>query len=266
MYNRLAIVWQDTLLSLCFDRPPTTPSLSIEASDDCELSHAEAMYILCNKTQLAMSADRREGDFASLLSNVLGIEKIASQTARHLQSQSNCSTIAQHCQFFVFNLNISFAIAWLCRPTMRSHNSLGVQDARLKAQLRAKCKTNLIQCVQSYIQLNSISIVASRSWAIIHNGLSSALLLGLLDTSKTDSQIRDLLSDILNLLSTEERLSDDGDTKSDAWLSKPHERAIAALRNMYFRKGDAEEPAARPGSESDEPCATTAFQQPEANP
>ncbi|KAF7919714.1 uncharacterized protein EAE97_011632 [Botrytis byssoidea] len=42
-----------------------------------------------------------------------------------------------------------------------------------------------------------MSVVTSRSWSIMHNGLSSALLLGLLGGTARDTEVRDLQGKIL---------------------------------------------------------------------
>lgn len=52
-YYRLAIVWQDSLLSLCFDRPPVTAPSATGPQLSDEMSYVDAMYSLCDITLTA---------------------------------------------------------------------------------------------------------------------------------------------------------------------------------------------------------------------
>jgi len=67
---------------------------------------------------------------------------------------------------------------------------------------------------------------------MIHQGLSSALLLGILGESKSRPEIVDLQLRVIDVLSnTEEAEVSSGDVPT-AWLSSSHVRALRALRSL----------------------------------
>jgi hypothetical protein len=236
MPHRLALVWQDSLLSLCFDRPPvTTPARAIPELVD-GISYTDAMNSLCDITLRSINT-RVHHDmpcFTMVLENVARIEDIYLKSIGCRGGVGCASSLRQRCENCALNLHISFAIAWLCRPALRNRHSPELRT-ELQLQLIEKCTKNLLACVRAFVQLHSLSILASRSWAVIHNGLSSALLLGLLGETTTNPEVRESLGEILEILSTESE--DEGSQGHDRdgyiELSRPHSRAVAVLRRLY---------------------------------
>lgn len=135
---------------------------------------------------------------AEILEDVSNVEQIRSKSIG-LNGEPHQLNMIQRCETSILNLHISFVIAWLCRPALRSRDSIPRISAR--SQRFEKCYKNLVQCVRAFVQLHSMSIVASRSWSIVHNGLSSALLLGLLGSIARDAEVRELQGNILEIFS-----------------------------------------------------------------
>ncbi|TVY20649.1 hypothetical protein LARI1_G004559 [Lachnellula arida] len=230
-----ALVWQDSLLSLCFDRPPvTTPSLS-DTQLAGELRYQDAMNLLCDRI-LRTIRDRANGNspnFVAILESVYKIEEIYQNSIANTAGQSRLS-ISKRSEMFALSLHISFVIAWICRPALANSRS---PEQRTETQLILieKCHANLLECIRAFVRLHSVNSLSSRSWPIIHNGLSSALLLGLLGATNTNLEVRQLQGDILDILSAE---SDDGDDQEQGVggnieLSAPHVRAFTVLRRLY---------------------------------
>ncbi|TVY51187.1 hypothetical protein LCER1_G007576 [Lachnellula cervina] len=230
-----ALVWQDSLLSLCFDRPPvTTPSMSSTQLVG-ELRYQDAMNLLCDRT-LRTIRDRANGNspnFVGILESVYKIEEIHQNSIANTAGHSRLS-ISKRSEMFALSLHISFVIAWICRPALANSRS-PEQSSETQLILVEKCHTNLLGCIRAFVRLYSINKLSSRSWPIIHNGLSSALLLGLLGATNTNLEVRQLQGDILDILSAE---SDDEDGQEqpvggNIELSAPHARALAVLRRLY---------------------------------
>ncbi|RDW85883.1 hypothetical protein BP5796_04208 [Coleophoma crateriformis] len=194
-------------------------------------SYKDAMDTLCDIIIRSNSIGTRHAtpDFGSIQATVARIEHIRLKNIGHPMH----SNIRQRCETCALDLHISFIIAWLCRPSLRGRHNLQ-SKTDVQVQLMEKCIENLLRSVRAFVQLHSLSIVASRSWAVIHNGLSSALLLGLLGETATNGEVRDLLGEILDILSRdpEEQGRQGQDLDLDFELSAPHTRAVTALRRL----------------------------------
>ena len=229
-------MWQDSLLSVCFDRPPLTTPARLEVQLSGRLSYTDAMYALCDRTLriIGVRVHRDKRNFSIILEDVAKIEEIRRQSLGSPHGVPHTLGIRQRTESCALNLHISFIIAWLCRPVLQNHHS---PESRTGVQLRLReiCNKNLIECIRAFVQLHSLSTLASRSWAVIHNGLSSALLLSLLGQTATNSQVQKLQGQIIHILSTEpnDRGGQGKDVHNNIELSLAHTRAVAALRSLY---------------------------------
>ncbi|KAH8799168.1 hypothetical protein F5884DRAFT_863844 [Xylogone sp. PMI_703] len=228
----LTAKWQDALLSLCFDRPPVTAIFSQNSQPIVAKSYPEAMHMLCNEVLRSMTIRISHiADVDSIMGAASQIENLSSQIPERLISCSHCSNIQQLCEYFAFNLNLSFVISSICRPALH-HVIAAESQPGLWMDLAVKCKQNLIRCVEAFVQLHSLSIVALRSWTFVHNALSSALLLGLIGTHRTDKDVFRLQGEILGIF-CKTASKDDGNNKWNPELSRAHTRAIAAIRSLH---------------------------------
>ncbi len=198
-----------------------------------EFSYANAMHVLCDRTLRAISVGAYDSSptFPTILGTVAGIEDIYLKTDT---SNIRLTSIGRRCEICALKLHVSFVIAWLCRPALRQRE---VSESRTEVQLQLaeKCHTYLLECVRAFVGLHSLSILASRSWAVLHNGLSSALLLGLLGATRTNPEVRELQSEILDIfkLDPDSEKSHGDDKDGNIELSRPHTRIISALRKLY---------------------------------
>lgn len=251
--GRLAIVWQDSLLSLCFDRPPTaattivSPDMSSLRSSD--LSYVDAMYALVEGVLGGVNLSNSTPGFETMNSIIRDIEKIYTQVQIHLQQPEKCSNIQQKCEYYAFRLHTSFVMAWFSRMAFRSR-PCPEHLLQVRAVLIGKGKRCLMDSLQAYLHLQPLCMLASRSWAFIHNGLSSALLLGLIGETRVNLEVRKLQGDLIDILSSGEDGSRTLDTEGNVVLSKLHGRALAALKNLY-------------NDQSQIPPATSASQMPQ---
>ncbi|RAL66828.1 hypothetical protein DID88_007611 [Monilinia fructigena] len=248
----LSLVWQDSLLSLCFDRIPVTRPITATEYLRDNLSYPEAMQFLCDRTLRSDSLWKysESPKLAGILKDVSSVEQIRSKCIG-LNGEPHRLNFLQRCETLILNLHISFVIAWLCRPALRDRNC--ITRTSTHSQLVEKCYKNLVECVRAFVQLHSMSIVASRSWSIIHNGLISALLLGLLGGTARDPEVRKLQGKILDIFSGGQEIAADLDSETNPELSPPHARAIAALRRVYnqYDKDDAQISVGRTNSAMD---------------
>ncbi|TGO10421.1 hypothetical protein BTUL_0135g00040 [Botrytis tulipae] len=225
-----AIVWQDSLLFLCFDKIPVTKP--IITAEDLRDNLPLTIHFLYDRTIRSSSlwASYESPDLAVILGDVCSIEQIRSKIIA-LNGRPQQFNIAQRRETSILNLHISFVTAWLCRPVLRSHDP--TTRTSTHSQLIEKCYQNLVECVRAFVKLYSMSVITSRSWSIMHNGLSSALLLGLLGGTPRDTEMRDLQAKILEIFSESQDDTAGSNLKTNSQLSPPYARVIVAFRRLY---------------------------------
>lgn len=235
-------MWQDSLLSLSFDRSP------IAMMTRCQLplgpaaavdgwSYTEAMYHLCQKILESVNNDSNsEPDFNQIIKDSLEVEDIRQQVYPRLRQKDSCKTVQDRLQHYAIRLHTSFVVSVLCRPALRRGETIGM-DVAQKDLLAEKCKQNLTETVRMYLKMHSLSVIPTRSWAFTYHGLSSAVLLGILGETKTDPEVRQLQGNLISALSaTAAKDQNSGHlpkSEKDIELSGPLSRALAALKNIY---------------------------------
>lgn len=239
---RWTIVWQDSLLSLSFDRSP------IAVMTRCQLplgptaltegfTYTEAMYHLCQKILQSVNNDTNsQPDFDQIIADSIEVENIRSRVRPELRIKEACKTVQDRLQHCAIILHTSFVVSVLCRPALRRGESPGM-NATQKQILAEKCKENLAETVRMYLKMHSLSVIPTRSWAFTYHGLSSAVLLGILGETKTDPEVRTLQGNLISALSaaaTKEQTSPTlPKSDKDIELSGPLSRALVALKNIY---------------------------------
>jgi hypothetical protein len=170
------------------------------------------------------------------LANVLDI--IKQRTHRENHDQSEIADIQYQCQIHHLDLQFGFLKAWLCRPALRNLDHLGTNTSDvLKRELYEICLQSSRDCLYAFVQLNTLSIYPFRSWSVIHNGLSSLLLLALTGELRRDPHLRTTLGELLDMFESSHVLlgADHVNTDQGAHLSPAYTRAIKALRQMFLR-------------------------------
>ncbi|TVY93069.1 hypothetical protein LAWI1_G000993 [Lachnellula willkommii] len=235
------IVWQDSLLSLSFDRSPiammTRCQLPLGPTADEGWSYTEAMYQLCSKILQSVNNDSNaDPDFNQIIKDSQEVENIRQQVCPQFRHKDSCKTVQDRLQYFAVRLHTAFVVSVLCRPALRRGEIIGM-DVAQKEMLALKCKQNLTETVRMYLKMHSLSVIPTRSWAFTYHGLSSAVLLGILGETKTDPEVRQLQGDLISALSTTAARDQTSmhlpQSEKDIELSGPLSRALAALKNIY---------------------------------
>lgn len=224
------------MLSLCFDRPAATATSTIPQDlnilGSSNLGYADAMYALVVCSLKGINLGSSDHGFEIMKAISRDIDQIYSKVEVHLQKPEACSNIQQKCEHYALRLHTSFVEAWFARVAFRSR-PCPENLQQMRQELINKGKNCLLDSLKAYLQLQPLCVLASRSWAFIHNGLSSALLLGLIGETRVNPEARKLQGDLIDILNT----GDDGnrtiDTEGNVVLSKLHSRALAALKNLY---------------------------------
>lgn len=237
---RMAIVWQDSLLSLAFDRSPG--SYDMDHEDDLEkldvatssegLGYRPAMNWLCHISLKYLSRKSTAGSSPDPKSIFHDMELVENALLSHLKNRSSCTSIRQVQEFYAFSLHKNFVVATLCRsfvsvirPPVESTNG-GSVIGRFQEALKSSAK--------AYVRLRHVAGYARRSWASIHNGLSSVLLLSLMKETRNTADTRELQIELINSLVEADAGSESvGGIDSTAHqLSDTHKRALDALKRL----------------------------------
>ena len=234
-------MWQDSLLSLSFDRSPiammTRCQLPLGPTAPKEgFNYTEAMYHLCQKILHSVNNDSNsQPEFNQIIADCIDVENIRVQVRPSLRLKEEWKTVQDRLQYYAIRLHTSFVVSVLCRPSLRRGESIGM-DPSQKQMLAEKCKLNLTETVRMYLKMHSLSIIPTRSWAFTYHGLSSAVLLGILGETKTDPEVRQLQGNLISALSVtaaKEQTTNHSMSGRDIELSGPLSRALAALQNIY---------------------------------
>jgi hypothetical protein len=239
---RWTIVWQDSLLSLSFDRSP------IAIMTRCQLplgpraltegfSYTEVMYHLCAKILESVNNDSAtQPSFSQIMEDSAYVENLRHQVSPSFREKDSCKTVQDRLHHYAVHLHSSFVISVLCRPSLRRGDNIGMTPDE-KAVMAARCKASLAETVRMYLKMHSLSVIPTRSWAFTYHGLSSAVLLGILGETKTDPEVRQLQGDLISALSAtagkEHQTAFSVKTDKDIELSGPLSRALTALKNIY---------------------------------
>ncbi|KZL64704.1 fungal specific transcription factor [Colletotrichum tofieldiae] len=237
-YLRLAIVWQDSLLALAFGRPPA--SYEMDDEDDLPqlegsghghgLSYLQAMSWICHITLRHLSCHSNiSGQPISTLNDMKAIEASLSP---HLIDPKSSKTISQIQEHYAFELHRHFVISTLCRPYISSSGASGLSEID-KPMVLKHFKESLRRSACAYVRLRSIAGHSRRSWAFIHNGLTSVLLLSLMRETRYLPETRALQTELIASISEGEgESSSSTDTVPAGHLSSTLQTALRALKTL----------------------------------
>ncbi|KAJ5689836.1 transcriptional regulator family: Fungal Specific TF [Penicillium macrosclerotiorum] len=237
------IVWQDSLLCLCYDRPPIV-SVTGWSLDDFfferqDLSYSEVMHLIC---RLGLDIMRPDSiGVAEVDQAIEGLQRLdnAYQRAQpYLQRRENCTTLQQHLENLALRMHISFCVSVICRPAMKQSPPNPVIPST--DILRARAKGSLMDASRAFLDFQALSVVPLRSWSMVHTVLSSTLLLCIWEETRNDPECRSLQERVIGVFSSSDsRTSDDSSANSDSdsqWLSARHIRALVTLRGALDRE------------------------------
>lgn len=240
------VVWQDSLLCLCYDRPPIVSvagwPLDQAFFERQNLSYAEIMHLLC---RLGLDIMRPEAFGLSEVDRAIdGLHKLDSACQRsrgYLQNRDTCVTLQQNLEHLALKMHTSFCVSVLCRPAMRQSQP---QPPYSRVDLlRTRAKESLIDASKAFLDFQALSTVPLRSWSMIHTVLSSTLLLCTWEETRHDDECRSLQQQVIDVFSSSDARSEEDAAalpdSNEQWLSARHIRALVMLRSALDREHGA---------------------------
>ncbi|CAG9982906.1 unnamed protein product [Clonostachys byssicola] len=228
---RMAIVWQDTLLSMAFGRTPSShemyhetdlPPLGQNGSASAGLTYRQAMNWICHASMKYFVVPASPPESAVYNDIFRTIAEIQASCAKHIRERSECRSLLEVQEHYSFILHRNFGISFLCRPILskQGRQKMNPQDA---SDILSRVLDALKQSATAFISLRSISNYATRSWAFLHNGLCSALMLGFIEQTKGLEETKDIQTQLIASLEASQELKGGS-------LSNAYQKALCALK------------------------------------
>ncbi|CAG7996544.1 unnamed protein product [Penicillium salamii] len=244
------IVWQDSLLCMCYDRPPIVTVTGWTRDNSLfrrtDLSYQEIMHSLCRLILDIIRPDTFVGEFDRAIEALNRLDTLYQRGQPHLQMRSNCTTLQQNLEHLALKMHSSFCVSVVCRPAMKQSHA---QPHLLQPEiLRNRAKGSLIDASRAFLDFQALSVVPMRSWSMVHTVLSSTLLLCIWEETRNDPQCRDLQQSVIDVFSSSDsRTAEEGGIENDGqWLSARHIRALVTLRGALDRQQESNMPENEP--------------------
>ncbi|KAK5311412.1 hypothetical protein LTR93_011729, partial [Exophiala xenobiotica] len=199
------IVWQDSLLSILFDRPPATSTIATtrphhNSSHDLEtLSYSHCMKRLCAAIldivrDRSVSVGSSQEEVSLITKHRDRLTAIMAQAVPHLTDVSASRCMKDQLEHWNLSLHLSYVMFDLHRATLRNQTDTAL------GHLRDACVDSLASTVHAYLGLQNVSSTTRTSWIATQRALSSALLLGIIKEHAKNKHVRTLLQDLLTVM------------------------------------------------------------------
>ena len=187
------------------------------------------MNWLCHVTVRQLSPNNAATPTAKAESFLQALASIESALLPHLIDRRRCQTVQQIQEHYAFELHKNFAVSTMCSPLVSS--GLFVPDQLRTSILIGRLQEALKRSARAYIWLRSVTSYARRSWAFIHNGLASVLLLSLMKETRNTTDVRELQDEVIRSLMDDEEGASIGFEAANQ-PSDTHKNALRALQRL----------------------------------
>lgn len=206
------------------------PSLHGDENSD-GFSYRGAMNWLCHIATRHLGGHPSTTPSLSPLSCCQDIGSLDTFLSPHLRDRQSCRTIQDIQEHYAFELHKNFSVSTICRPYISERDAARVSSAD-RAQILTRLQEALKRSAEAYLHLRSVSGYARRSWAFIHNGLASILLLSLMKESRDSENTRRLQGQIIDSLEQDSSFCSDASSEHTNRLSDTHRKALKALKAL----------------------------------
>jgi hypothetical protein len=250
-----ALLWQDSLLSISYDRASSTTTIDHTVpnhpnSTPGTRSYVESMYRLCKVGLDIVRERQRPQNSHDALTRISEhhneLQEIMVDAADYLKDSRRCRSMRDQLEHWALYLHISYITSELCRPAI----SPSAKGFDLSKTLKKSCIDSLTNTVEAFLGLQNMTPYATRSWASIHRSLSSALLLGILGEHTRNERARSLLTNLIQVL------SDVTANVDPAELSAPITRSVSTIQRLLNIPFTTQRKMSESGSQSS-PALTT---------
>lgn len=223
-------MWQDSLLSIAFDRASSVPTISHDRAVHRAPNH-KASYIECMKSICQVGLDvirarlnerTKQAKLSYSVQPQAVLERVMNEACEHLVNIQACRSVNEQLEYWNLCLHRSYIASEIYRPFLTKHNTTNTEHL----DKRQSCIKGLADTVEAFLGLEKITSFAHQSWAAVHRGLSSGLLLAIMKEHLKNSRVQSLLE---RLVAIGTILVPSPDTSS---VARPITRSISALSTL----------------------------------
>ncbi|KAL6812266.1 hypothetical protein V8C40DRAFT_123462 [Trichoderma camerunense] len=204
-----SLIWQDTLVSLCYGRPSciivmdeippesSSPALTPPQTYSFTTS-CNHLFIIANKICQALNKagfSRKPLSPGEIQDFKKTIDRIAKQSTAHLQDVEKCQNRDECIQHNFFREFVDSVMLCLYRPALLSNGD--AYNKELWAPYLQHCRSVL----HTFLELLKLDCPIRRSWVFVHVTLSCALTLGIAANAQNDISDKLFLKGFLDTFS-----------------------------------------------------------------
>jgi hypothetical protein len=209
------------------------PSLGAQEDPDLPstpITYHDAMRRLCGRYTNVMHSWAVHAPNLLIALAVVRDTKAYFACISELHEKSGAAvTPTQVCQRAAFRMHAAYAVSYICRPALTCKDVASSPTTRTsRSVLMEICCQGLVEALEGYVQLLGMTPLASRSWAMVHNGLGSSLVLGMLGEYERDGRARALAQE---LLARKDEMIQEYTSPAQQW----HTRAMEKLAGLVER-------------------------------
>jgi hypothetical protein len=235
--HRSNIIWQDCILSLCFDRTPVNVRSRAAPfqSGNVELGYKDYMHALSAWARIVLEAPTSTRyDAATAREHLVSLNSITTRATLHIKETYACNTRRKRIEHHICRLHTSFAVSTACRPTL--YRASREQDAGRSDDILQRAKQALMETIQAFLDLKTLTNLPMRTWSMIHAALSSAMLLEYFGLSLDSTEAQAVMSSFTQELHQQCGMQAPDEGPEPVWLSSAQSRALAALRDAVVSR------------------------------
>lgn len=222
-----AVIWQETLLSMCFGRPSSLysrlgdPPVAPNA-DNTGLGLAEAMHAIIKIVGDTLDPSLVSSQKSRVVAAISKIEDLDAKVSSKLMHKAQCRNLGDRLKMSALSIHRNFVASYLLQLAIRESD-----DLEEKKKLIERCRITSSMAARAFVDFASFSVLPLRFWSYLHNALGSIILRGFL--GELDEQTRDLQRDLLNIL----RKVDKQSGRIGPRALDHHSNALATLEAIY---------------------------------
>ncbi|PKS06183.1 hypothetical protein jhhlp_007500 [Lomentospora prolificans] len=240
------LIWQDTFLSLTYDRPPanTYPHAVIpeDRTDEVGQTFANSILKICQITldrvaEETASTPSEVNTIRNLLLYKQRLQTVIDNAQPYLVTKSLCKTLQDHLERLALHIHVGYMTCRIYRFCLESNDPAADQAAR--DSLATEYSSHASQVVQSFLDMYRLSSVVCRSWAFVHNVASTCIPLRHLSSvsphvlEELSQQFRPFVNRLITVLEDEAKQSEWYDADTNVRQYGPYSRVVKALKQTY---------------------------------
>lgn len=231
-----AMAFQNSHFSLAYDRPSITMINQPEIPYDPKSMPGHRSYfetlcriisVVLEMLRTLMLTHHSHLRYHEVREYKHRIERILTEAAPHLRFRDYCNTLQNHIERTELRLHSSYYISVMCRVSLDPDAQL---DDHKRDVIREDCLINLINTIEAFIELHSISPRCSRSWVSLQRTIASAFLLVANNNDRIHPQTWDLIQKLELVLA--DHVNSGGEANSRTDSAKHLSSSLRALREV----------------------------------